>query len=372
MNEEEFMNLALRLAKKANPFPNPRVGCVIVKNQKVIGKGYHKAKGLPHAEQEAIRTAIEKGYEKLLNGAVLYTTLEPCTFFHNKKTPSCVDLILKHGIKKVVIATVDPNPDIRGIEELTKNGVEVETGLMENKASQLIEEFKTYIKYKRPLVHLKAAVSIDGKMALDDGRSKWITSEALRKLNNINRTKFQGILVGINTVIKDDPLLNVREKKVLKQPTLIVLDTNLKIDVSARVLSEELRKTRKTIIFHSPNALKSKMKLLQKLDNVFLEEVNQTTNGLDITKILNIISEKYYIGSLLVEGGSSVISSFIESDHFDYLTIEIGNKLLGGNKNIICKNQLTDSIDNSMKLKLLKVKKIEDELLITYANPKKN
>jgi len=207
----KYMSLALKLAKKAEGMtsPNPMVGAVVVKRGKIIGKGYHKKAGLPHAEIEAFSDAIKK--KNSINGATLYVTLEPCCH-EKKRTPPCVKAIIKNKISKVYIAMLDPNPEVsgNGVKLLRENGIEVEVGILEDKARVLNEAFTKYITTKKPFVILKLAATMDGKIAAYTGDSKWIGSPNQRTFAHQLRNKVDGIMVGIETVLKDNPSLNVR------------------------------------------------------------------------------------------------------------------------------------------------------------------
>ncbi|MBC7333858.1 MAG: bifunctional diaminohydroxyphosphoribosylaminopyrimidine deaminase/5-amino-6-(5-phosphoribosylamino)uracil reductase RibD, partial [Actinobacteria bacterium] len=250
----EHMSLAIKLAEKGRgkTSPNPMVGAVIVKENRVIGTGFHKKAGGPHAEIEAIRNSKEP-----LDGSTMYVTLEPCTIYG--KTPPCVNQIVKHNFKEVVIGTKDPNPLIngKGIEFLKKRGVKVRVGLLEDKISTQNEVFFKHIRTKMPFVCCKIASTIDGKLATSSGNSKWITSEKSRRMVQKLRKEYGCILTGINTVVKDDPLLFPR-KYIGSTDTdsfsdlpsdfyRVILDSNLKINLSSRVAKTSHKA--KTIIF---------------------------------------------------------------------------------------------------------------------------
>lgn len=207
MDDQYFMELALRLARerKGLTHPNPTVGCVIVKDGKVIAQANHERAGLPHAEAKALSIAGESA-----RGSTLYVTLEPCTHFG--RTPPCVDAIIKAGVKRVVIATLDPNPLVsgKGVQRLKEAGIEVTVGVLEEEAKRLNEDFFTYITKGRPYITLKFAQSLDGSLATKDYHSKWISSEESRKYAHRLRAEASAVLVGINTVLRDNPSLTVR------------------------------------------------------------------------------------------------------------------------------------------------------------------
>ena len=260
---EKYMEQALDLAEKGKCYtsPNPMVGAVIVKNGKVIGSGYHEVCGGNHAEVNAIESAIES-----VEGSTIYVTLEPCS--HHGKTPPCADRIIKEKISKVVIAALDPNPQVagRGVEKLRNAGVEVEIGVLEEESIVLNEVFMKYIIDKEPFVLMKTAMSLDGKIATKTGESKWISSEDSRNEVQELRRYLSGIMVGIGTVLADDPELTCRidEKK---NPTRIIVDSKLRIPLKAKVLKNQDKA--KTIIATTKEMKKSKQAL--EIENLVLK-----------------------------------------------------------------------------------------------------
>ena len=220
---EEYLTIALKLAQKSHnqTYPNPKVGCVIVKGERIIGQGYHKKYGGPHAEIEALNNCKVNP-----KGATLFVNLEPCS--HQGKTPPCADAIIKAGIKKVVACTDDPNSKVngKGFKKLKAAGIKTEKNLLACEAGKLNEIYFKFIKTKKPFVALKTATTLDGKVATRTGDSKWITNEESRKYARQLRSEYQAILVGINTVLKDNPNLGAQNKK--HDPLRIVLDTHLK------------------------------------------------------------------------------------------------------------------------------------------------
>ena len=226
------MEIALELAKKGagKVNPNPMVGAVIVKDGKVIAQGYHEEYGKSHAEVNAFNNALED-----VRGATMYVTLEPCS--HYGKTPPCVEKIIEKKISRVVIGMVDPNPIVRGqgIEKLLSQGIEVVTGVLEEKCKKLNEVFIKYITLKKPFVIMKTAMSIDGKIATSSGESKWITKEESRKQVHKLRNEVSAIMVGVNTVIKDDPELTCRIEN-RKNPIRVIVDSALRIPSDSKVI----------------------------------------------------------------------------------------------------------------------------------------
>ena len=232
MKEEDFMRSALSLAKKGlgTTSPNPMVGALVVKGQRVLGEGYHRKAGEPHAEVIALERAGDGA-----RGATLVVTLEPCCHTE-KRTPPCVDAVIKAGIKKVVVAMFDPNPQVngKGIEALRKAGIDVKVGLLSEEARRLNEVFVTFQEKKRPFFVMKSALSLDGKIATKIGESKWISNEESRAYANRLRSVMDAVLVGINTVILDNPLLLPKVAKPKRYPVRVVLDSKLRIPLSCR------------------------------------------------------------------------------------------------------------------------------------------
>ena len=234
------MKRALNLARKGQGFvhPNPLVGAVLVKNNKIIGEGAHERFGGPHAEVNAIRRAAQSPA-----GATLYITLEPCA--HTGKTPPCTDLILKSNIKRVVVGAKDPHPLVsgKGLRILRNKGVRVETGVLEKEAAAMNRDFNYWVRRKVPYVIAKVAQSLDGKIATKRGQSQWITGEEARRYGHGLRAASDAILVGVNTILRDDPRLSVRLGKgrgaINRAPTKVILDSRLRTPLRARIFSKD-------------------------------------------------------------------------------------------------------------------------------------
>lgn len=307
---KEFMKKAIKLAKlgvgKVNP--NPLVGAVIVKDGNIIGAGYHKGYGGPHAEVEAFDSLSESA-----RGADMYVTLEPCSHFG--KTPPCSHEIVRQGIKKVFIATLDPNPLVsgKGKKYLEDNGVEVEVGLMAAEAKKMNEVFMKYITTGKPFVHLKMAMSLDGKIATHTGDSKWISSLESREEVHHMRNKYSAIMVGVNTVIMDNPQLTARVQNG-KNPIRVVCDSKLRIPRDSTVLDNRA----KTII--ATNSIKE-------IDGV--EMIRTDGDRVDLNQLMSSLGEKG-IDSVLLEGGSTLAFSALESKVVDKVTFYVAPKLIGG------------------------------------------
>lgn len=356
MNQDIFfLKETFKLAKKGTGWtnPNPLVGTVIVKNGRVIGRGFHHKIGHPHAEVEALNNLTENP-----KGATLYVNLEPCNIFG--KTPPCTETIIKSGIKKVVCCSLDPNPKIsgRGLNELKKANIETSVGILETEARILNETFFTFHEKKRPFVAIKFATSIDGKMTTSLGDSKWITNEKARKYARGLRGKYQAILVGINTVLSDNPNLGVRVKGK-KDPIRIILDPRLRIPSNSNVLRDT-----NTIIATTEKADNFKKKQLKDKGFTLLDF---DSKEIDIKKLLSVLREKGII-SILVEGGGKTLGYFIDTGVIDKVYAFHAPLILGGKKAVsIGGNGILD-IQKAIQLKNLTYKKFADNLLtIGYA-----
>ena len=349
-NDEKYMQLAIKLAERGigKVSPNPMVGCVIVKNGRILSTGYHRYFGGHHAEVEALKKC------KNPKGAIMYVNLEPCCHY-NKKTPPCVPQIINSGIKKVVIAAKDPNPAVSGkaILQLNKNNVLCEVGILSEAAKKLNESYIKYIKTKRPYVILKTAYSLDGKTKTKTGDSKWISSEKSRETVHKLRSRTDAILVGINTVLKDNPELTSHGKG--KNPVRVILDTKLKIPFGTNVLNDDS----KTIIATSKNSDKTKKEKLKKMGIEIIElplkkivPMLSGTNFLDIKKLLIELGKKG-ISSLLVEGGETTAQSFLMEKLVDKIMFFVCPKIINGMK----------YIKNAAIVKNISVRKIEKDFL---------
>lgn len=349
MNDIKFLKQTLNLAKKGLSWtnPNPLVGAVIVKNDLIISQGFHSKAGSHHAEVEALKNCSQNP-----SGAILYVNLEPCFTFG--KTPPCTDAIIQSKIKKVVCCTLDPNPKNyqKGIAKLKKAGIETEVGLLENEAKKLNETFFAFYTKNRPFVALKFAASLDGKLATKQGDSKWITNEAARNYARKLRAKYQAILVGINTILSDNPNLGVRETGK-KDPLRIILDDKLQIPLTASVLRDH-----QVIIATTNQANKKKQKQLQKMGI----EVIVFANSIQIPKLLSILKEKEII-SIMVEGGGQVLGSFLDSKIVDKVYAFHAPILIGGKNAITITGSGVQTVSSALHLKNISYKKFADNLL---------
>ncbi|PIP11688.1 MAG: riboflavin biosynthesis protein RibD [bacterium (Candidatus Stahlbacteria) CG23_combo_of_CG06-09_8_20_14_all_40_9] len=342
-----YMRYALTLAKKGKgtTSPNPMVGAVVVKNRRIVGKGYHKRKGKPHAEYIAIEDA-----GSLARGATLFVTLEPCVHFG--ATSPCVDTIIKAGIKKVFVATIDPNPIVngKGVKKLLDAGVDVEVGLCEKKAIELNEIYNKFITTGEPFVILKVATTLDGRIATETHESKWITDEVGRRYVHELRSWVDAVLVGINTISTDDPLLTTRLAKG-KNPKRIVLDSDFRIPANARVLGDGC------IIATASSQEREINAEVWRLSN-------DKTGRVDIKALLKEAGKRS-ITSILVEGGRDVYTSFLRNKLVDKFYIFIGTKIFGENGIPFVGNLGIQSLKNAINMEYTRVKRIGRNVLIT-------
>jgi diaminohydroxyphosphoribosylaminopyrimidine deaminase / 5-amino-6-(5-phosphoribosylamino)uracil reductase len=320
MNDTYYMNLALNLAKGTlgQTSPNPVVGAVLVKENQIVGMGAHLKAGEPHAEVHAIQMAGDKAKD-----ATLYVTLEPCSHFG--KTPPCSNLVIRTGIKKVFVATTDPNPQVAGtgIERMRNAGIDVEVGLLQEEARELNKVFFYNIRTGLPFVTLKSASSLDGKTATVTGESKWITGEDARRDVHQYRHQHDAILVGVNTVIKDNPTLTTRLESGGKNPIRIILDTHLRTPKDSKLIIDHQAPTW-IITAESANS-----KLVTEFREIGIEVINIPGEQISIHEMLKVIAEKG-ITSLFVEGGSEVHASFLKEHAFQQVITYIAPKLIGG------------------------------------------
>jgi len=308
----KFMSLALKLAKKSNPSPNPRVGAVIVKGGKVLSTGYHLKAGGPHAEIVALNKL------KNAKGSTMYVTLEPCS--HYGKTPPCVDALINAGVKKVVCAMEDPNPRVNGIEKLRNAGISVEVGLMEEEAKKINEKFIKKMKTGLPFVAVKMAMSLDGKTATRTGNSKWISGRKSREFVQRLRKEYDAVMVGIETVLKDDPRLTCRIKRE-KDPLKIIVDSRLRIPLESKVL----KNPKKVIVAASERYNKGKKKELEKLG------VKIIVCGKEKVGLKRLMG-KLNVNSILIEGGGEINASAVKEKIVDKFYFFVSPIIIGGRK----------------------------------------
>ena len=353
-DDEHWMRRALRLAEKGRgrTSPNPMVGAVLVRDGRIVGEGYHVRAGELHAEINALQQA---GTEA--RGATLYINLEPCS--HYGKTPPCAPALIQAGIKRAVLGMEDPNPMVkgRGLEILQTAGLQVEVGILEEACQKLNEAFCKFIRTKEPLVILKIAATMDGKIATQHGESKWITREKSRRLVQHLRNQADGILVGLGTILKDDPQLTVRIRGG-KNPYRIVLDSHLRIPEKAKIID---RNPEKTIIATTELASKEKLECLERkgVQVMFFDSKQGRIN------LRSLLSKLGGMGmmSLLVEGGSQVNGSFLDERLIDKIFLFLSPRLLGGSALEMFGGRGVGKLEEALSLNLVKIKKVGDDIL---------
>lgn len=323
-SDERFMRRALRLAQRGlgRVEPNPMVGCVLVKNGRVIGEGYHHYFGGPHAEVDALAKTTSSP-----TGATAFVTLEPCSYFG--KTPPCVDALLRARVGRVVAAVLDPNPRVNGVgaAKLRKAGVRVDVGLLEREAREMNAPFFKQIRTGLPWVIVKWAQSVDGKIATERGESKWISDETARAHAHRVRGRVGAILVGSQTVIADDPQLTCRVGRARRKAARVVLDARLRIPLSARLVRD---KAAPTWIFTSREAANSRRaKALRDTGCEVIAAPMAKGGGISLPRVLGMLTKRG-VGTLLVEGGGALLSSFLSGGFADEAHIYIAPLFIGG------------------------------------------
>lgn len=354
----KFMKRAILLSKRGMGFvnPNPLVGAVIVKDGKVIGEGYHEFYGGPHAEVNAFNNASGN-----VKGAVMYVTLEPCS--HYGKTPPCVDKIIEKKISKVYIGLLDPNPLVmgRGIQKLLDHGIEVKVGLLDKEIKKLNEIFIKYITTKKPFCIMKTAMTLDGKIATTSGDSKWITNEKSRQYVHKIRHQVSAIMVGIGTILKDDPSLTTRLKKGEgRDPVRIIVDSKGSLPLDSAIYKTGNKEN--TIIAVSENVDIDKFKQLEKKLNVII--IPQKGDGIDLKYLFAFLGEKG-IDSILLEGGGKLNFSALQANLVDKIISFIAPKVIGGKDAITpVEGQGIAHIGEAKEVERLKVYRFDDDIMI--------
>jgi diaminohydroxyphosphoribosylaminopyrimidine deaminase/5-amino-6-(5-phosphoribosylamino)uracil reductase len=359
MDDQAFMEMALDLAVKGRGFtsPNPMVGAVVVKDGNVVGSGYHEAVGKAHAEVNAIEDA-----GNLAKGATLYVTLEPCN--HHGRTPPCTERIKAAGISRVVIAMKDPNPDVKGggINDLKKQGIDISSGLCEDRAKKLNEAFIKYVQEKRPFVIIKCAATLDGRIATRTGDSRWVSGEESRAFVHRLRHAVDAIMVGIDTIKKDDPKLTTRLIGMKgSDPIRVILDTHLSISEDAQIL--HLDSDSDTIIATGAPASKDRKATLGK-KGVRILEVSVKDGLIDLDVLIERLGG-LGITSLLIEGGSRVIASALAFRIVDKVIFFFAPRILGGDDGVpICSGAGPELMSESIPLKDINVRRFGNDIMI--------
>ncbi len=363
-DSQRYMQMALRLAKRgiSSVEPNPAVGAIIVKANQIIGRGYHKSFGGPHAEINALEDCRNLGVKP--NGATMYVTLEPCC--HHGKTPPCTEALISAGLAKVVVAMVDPSDHAngKGIEQLRQAGIEVQTGICETEARLLNAPFVKYTRTGRCWVTLKWAQSLDGKLswAEQSGEQRWISNELSRRDAHKLRRRAQAILVGINTVITDDPLLTARPARGRKA-TRIVMDSFLRIPLGCQLLATV--QSNPVIVFTSQRAIETNPRAAEEITRQGAELLGYPDmhGRSNLYFLLDELSRRG-VTQLLVEGGPTVLSSFLKENLADEIVVYIAPRILGAQGRAEIPGRLTE-LAQSMGLHCVDVGRFGDDVRLS-------
>jgi diaminohydroxyphosphoribosylaminopyrimidine deaminase/5-amino-6-(5-phosphoribosylamino)uracil reductase len=365
MNDNDYMGVALDLAEKGRGWtsPNPMVGAVVVKDDRIVGRGYHQRAGGPHAEAHAIDDAGDQA-----RGATIYVTLEPCNHFG--RTPPCTQKILDAGIRKVVVAMNDPNPGVKGggNQFLQDRGIDVVTGVREKASRTLNESFITWITTGRPFVIVKCAATLDGRIATRTGDSRWVTGPDARRFVHRIRHAVDGIMVGVQTAVHDNPSLTTRlEEEKGADPTRIILDTHLSMPPTARML--HLPSNRPTWVICGPDAPKSRRSDLESAGAAVITAPLQS-GRIDLAMLMDLLGAKG-ITSLLIEGGAAVIGAAFAAEIVDKVCFIYAPKILGGDDGVpICRGSGPAHMQASISIHDLAVSRFgPDVLLQGYLKP---
>lgn len=354
--EDKYIYEAIKLALKGHPSPNPKVGAVIVKNNKIISIGFHDKWGFPHAEQMALQKA-----ENNARGADLYITLEPCD--HYGKTPPCTEAIIKAGIKRVFVGMIDPDPRVsgKGIEKLKSYGIKVFTNIGENKINEFYYDYITHRKEKRPGITLKIAASLDGKIATYSGDSKWISCEESRRFVHKCRHYTDAVMIGKGTLIKDNPQLTPYLLKNAHYPGRVIVSTKLDLDPDLKIFSQDKNIT---IIAYCDDKIKNH-KLLNR-QNIELLKCNKNSKGkVDLKDLIYKLAEKGIV-SLFVEGGNKLSTELLELKLVDKLYLIVAPILIGGKDSFQWfSGQGIKHITDSIKINNMKFKKLGKDIFIS-------
>ena len=326
--DRSMMLQALELANLGyfSTSPNPRVGCVIAQGSQIVGQGFHVKAGEPHAEVHALRQAGE-----MAQGATAFVTLEPCS--HYGRTPPCAKALIQAGVSRVVAAMRDPNPLVagKGLALLEAAGIKTECGLLENKARELNRGFLSRIERCRPFVRLKCAVSLDGKTALSDGNSFWITGEQARADVQTLRAESCAVLTGIGTVLADNPLLNVRAFPTLRQPARIVLDSRLRLPLYSHLVTDGQSPTYIATLERD----EGKLRPYREHAHIRILMPSETADGkIDLHHLMRLLADEGF-GEIMVEAGSELTSAFLAEDLADEIVLYRSPKILGIGKDLL-------------------------------------
>lgn len=357
-DHEKLMRLALKEAKKGEgrTSPNPAVGAVIIHDGNIVGRGYHKKAGTPHAEVNAL---LEAGQSA--RGGIMYVTLEPCN--HSGRTPPCSHAVLKAGIKKVVVGMPDPNPHVAGggSSYLRDHGVDVTTGVLEQECRWLNRAFLKHVDCGLPWVIMKAGLSLDGRIAAEGHKGGWITNEKSRRRVHRIRDGVDAILVGAGTALTDDPSLTTRLPVGGQDPLRVVLDTNLRLKPTAKMLQQ--KSSAPTWIFCSNKADEEKKQNLEAAGAVVHRVAVDKKGQLNLTKVLKVLG-KEHINSLLVEGGGEVHGAFIRQRLVDEAMLFIAPLMLGDDGVPLLGSLGVQKVEEGPRLRRIQTRRYDEDILV--------
>ncbi len=354
--DEYYMGLALKLALKAKgkTAPNPLVGALVVKAGKIIGRGFHAKAGFAHAEIVALDAAGKKAV-----GATLYVTLEPCA--HTGRTPPCINRIIGSGIKEVVVGMIDPNPlnNGKGVTLLKQGNIKVKVGVLQERLKEINESFIKYITTRIPLITVKVAESLDGRIATRTGDSKWITSDKSRAFAHRIRKDYDAIMVGVNTVLRDNPSLNAwfSEKKLIK----IIVDSNLSISENSNIFAGDSQVIIITLSSRPGQETENRKRLAAKAR---ILEVKEKAGQINLRDALKKLAQ-LQISNIIVEGGGTLIGSLFDERLVDKILFFISPKIIGGKEAVssVMGNGVK-RVDQAVKLHDLKIRRFGEDLLV--------
>jgi len=352
-----WMKRAMRLAERGYTPPNPRVGCVIVNDGVLVGEGFHPYAGASHAEVFALRAAGERS-----RGATAYVTLEPCA--HHGRTPPCALALISSGVKRVVAAVQDPNPKVAGagFAKLRSAGIEVQIGLLEKQGREIDAPFFHFQQTGRPYVSLKAAMTLDGKIATRTGDSKWITGEKARQMVHRIRAQYSAILCGVGTVLADDPLLTARFKGAPRQPVRIIIDPDLRTPEAAQVV--QTSREVPTIIVVNDGCDSAKIQNMQSYGLEILPVAADINGQIPLSNLLAELGRREMV-SVLVEGGGVTHAAFLQQQQVQHLYWFVAPRLAGGrDAPSPIEGDGVERMANAVRLDNVKVRRIGADLMI--------
>lgn len=365
LSDPRFMAQAIRLARRGEGWvePNPMVGCVIVRDGELIGRGYHRHYGDPHAEIRALADCRHRGIEPA--GADVFVTLEPCA--HHGKTPPCTEALIQARPARVHVAMSDPYPEVagRGIEAIRKAGIEVETGLSEDDARRLNAPYLKRLRTGLPWVIAKWAQTADGRIATRNGNSKWISGESSRQIVHRLRARVDAVMVGIGTAIADDPRLTARNVPVRRIARRVVVDPQGRLPLSSRLMQVE---TAPVTVAMAPGRADTRSRLETKgVDVLELPSPPGEPSRLSLRPLLAHLADHHATTNLLVEGGSSLLGSMIADNLVDQLLVFIGPHLVGDEHAVpAVSGMVVENIANARPLRLAQVKRVDNDVLLDY------